>query len=35
MKWREFRDTADRLAQGLTEGDWRSAISRSYDRICC
>ena len=26
----EFRDTAHRLGQGLTEGDWRSAISRAY-----
>lgn len=30
MQWSEFRDTADRLARGSTEGDWRSAISRSY-----
>jgi len=33
MNWSEFRDTASRLAQGLTEGDWRSAISRSYYAI--
>jgi hypothetical protein len=26
----EFYDTAERLARGVTEGDWRSAISRSY-----
>lgn len=30
MQWSEFQDTAERLAQGKTEGDWRSAISRSY-----
>ena len=30
MQWREFHDTAARLAQGTTEGDWRSANSRSY-----
>lgn len=30
MKWNEFLDTATRLAKGATEGDWRSAISRSY-----
>ncbi len=30
MHWREFLDTASRLAQGTTEGDWRSAASRSY-----
>jgi uncharacterized protein (UPF0332 family) len=30
MHWREFLDTADRLAQGKTEGDWRSAVSRAY-----
>jgi uncharacterized protein (UPF0332 family) len=30
MNAREFLDTAERLAQGLTEGDWRSAISRAY-----
>jgi hypothetical protein len=27
MKWSEFRDTANGLAQGSTEGDWRSAGS--------
>lgn len=26
----EFLDSADRFAQGLTEGDWRSAVSRAY-----
>jgi uncharacterized protein (UPF0332 family) len=30
MQWIEFQDTADRLTQGTTEGDWRSAESRSY-----
>lgn len=30
MRWSEFQDTATRLLQGTTEGDWRSAISRSY-----
>ena len=30
MHWREFQNTADRLAQQATEGDWRSAISRGY-----
>ena len=30
MRWDQFLDTADRLARGTTEGDWRSAISRSY-----
>jgi hypothetical protein len=30
MHWNEFQTTADRLVQGTTEGDWRSAISRSY-----
>jgi uncharacterized protein (UPF0332 family) len=30
MQGTEFRDTANRLAQGVTEGDWRSAISRAY-----
>src|SRR5437870_164113 len=30
MKWSDFQDTAERLAQGSTEGDWRSAISRGY-----
>jgi uncharacterized protein (UPF0332 family) len=30
MNWREFLDTAGRLAQGGSEGDWRSAISRAY-----
>ncbi len=30
MKWDQFQDTAKRLSQGKTEGDWRSAASRSY-----
>ncbi len=30
MHWSEFQDTAERLARGATEGDWRSAISRGY-----
>jgi len=30
MQWSQFQDTADRLCRGATEGDWRSAISRSY-----
>src|SRR5882724_11722358 len=30
MDSREFQDTARRLAQANTEGDWRSAVSRSY-----
>jgi len=30
MLWSDFRDSAERLAQGATEGDWRSAISRAY-----
>jgi uncharacterized protein (UPF0332 family) len=30
MLWTEFRNTADHLAQGSTEGDWRSAVSRAY-----
>src|SRR3989442_14584257 len=30
MQWSEFLDTADRLASGATEGDWRSAASRAY-----
>jgi uncharacterized protein (UPF0332 family) len=30
MQWREFLDTAKRLAQGTTEGDWRFAVSRAY-----
>ena len=30
MHWGEFQDSAGRLAHGATEGDWRSAISRSY-----
>jgi uncharacterized protein (UPF0332 family) len=33
MKWHEFLDTAERLARGLTEGDWRSSISRAYYAI--
>ena len=30
MQASEFQDTAVRLVQGTTEGDWRSAISRAY-----
>lgn len=30
MHWSEFQATAGRLLQGTSEGDWRSAISRSY-----
>ena len=30
MLWSDFQDTADRLARGAVEGDWRSAISRTY-----
>ena len=30
MLWNEFQDTAERLAHGATEGDWRSAVSRGY-----
>jgi uncharacterized protein (UPF0332 family) len=30
MLWSDFQNTADRLAAGGTEGDWRSAVSRSY-----
>ena len=30
MRWADFLDTADRLSQGSTEGDWRSAVSRGY-----
>jgi uncharacterized protein (UPF0332 family) len=30
MRWDEFLHTANRLAGGPTEGDWRSAISRGY-----
>ncbi len=30
MLWNEFQDTAERLARGAAEGDWRSAISRTY-----
>jgi uncharacterized protein (UPF0332 family) len=30
MQWTQFQETADRLALGSTEGDWRSAMSRSY-----
>jgi hypothetical protein len=30
MRWNEFLDTANRLARGATEGDWRSAVSRGY-----
>jgi uncharacterized protein (UPF0332 family) len=30
MTWKEFLDTADRLTAGMTEGDWRSSVSRAY-----
>lgn len=30
MHWDEFQRSAERLAQGATEGNWRSAISRAY-----
>jgi hypothetical protein len=30
MRGRDFLDTARRLSGGITEGDYRSAISRSY-----
>ena len=30
MQWDEFLHTANRLAHGPTEGDWRSAVSRGY-----
>ena len=30
MLWSDFQDTAERLALGQTEGDWRSAVSRTY-----
>lgn len=30
MHWSDFQVTAERLAWGTTEGDWRSAISRCY-----
>ena len=30
MNWSEFQDTAERLAQRASQGDWRSAISRCY-----
>ncbi len=30
MTWSEFLDTAERLAAGRTEGDWRAAVSRAY-----
>jgi uncharacterized protein (UPF0332 family) len=30
MLWNGFQDTAERLAGGTTEGDWRSAVSRTY-----
>jgi hypothetical protein len=33
MHWQEFLDTADRLTQGVTEGDWRSSASRAYYAI--
>src|SRR5205085_3360441 len=30
MQASDFQATAERLALGVTEGDWRSAISRAY-----
>ena len=30
MLWNDFQDTAERLARGTKEGDWRSAVSRAY-----
>jgi uncharacterized protein (UPF0332 family) len=30
MRWDEFLNTAERLALGATEADWRSAVSRAY-----
>ena len=30
MDARNFLTTADQLAQGATEADWRSAVSRAY-----
>lgn len=33
MQWREFLETARRLAVGTSEGDWRSAVSRAYYAI--
>jgi len=30
MLWSDFQNTADRLILGATEGDWRSAVSRTY-----
>lgn len=33
MHWGEFQDTAESLAQGATEGDWRSAVSRAYNAV--
>lgn len=33
MQWSEFQKTAERLSRGDSEGDWQSAISRSYYAI--
>lgn len=33
MTFTQFMDTARCLAQGTTEGDWRSAASRAYDAV--
>jgi uncharacterized protein (UPF0332 family) len=33
MRWSEFLDTAKHLITRTTEGDWRSAVSRSYYAI--
>ena len=30
MRWDQFLNTAERLALGAAEGDWRSAVSRAY-----
>lgn len=30
MNWRDFLPLATRLAGGLTEAEWRSAVSRAY-----
>jgi uncharacterized protein (UPF0332 family) len=30
VRWQEFLDCAQRYANGTTEGDWRSAVSRAY-----
>jgi uncharacterized protein (UPF0332 family) len=30
MNWRDFLQLASRLATGITEADWRTAVSRAY-----